>query len=195
MPKIACPGCKKQYQLPDTAVGKTATCKKCGKKFRIGKPKPKQPVLASQQAVAAKAKSPAKPEAKPVAKSPAPVAADASDSFWDDTLTSEASSLAATSAVAPAVPAASGGFSTRSTAALPPSKAKPDKKKKKKKKKVVWGFDWGKAALGAGTLIVGGGLTYFSWTARGRISRGSAGLAIGGLFLMLNGLMGEEGIW
>lgn len=194
MHKIACPGCQKQYQLPETAVGKTATCKKCGKKFRIGKPK--QAVAASPQPVAAKTKSPAKPKSQPAAKPTTPVAASGGDSFWDDTLTSEASTLTATSPVAAPTSTASGGLSTRSTASLPPTKAEPNKKKKKKKKKKVrWGFDWGKAGLGAGMLIVGGGMAYLSWTSRGRIGRGSIGLIIAGLVMMINGLMGEEGIW
>ena len=39
MPAIACPKCQKRYQLPDSAVGKVATCM-CGSRFRVAGAKP-----------------------------------------------------------------------------------------------------------------------------------------------------------
>ena len=35
MPTIACPGCGKQYKLPESAAGQVAKCA-CGKKFKVG---------------------------------------------------------------------------------------------------------------------------------------------------------------
>src|SRR5215469_9769257 len=64
----------------------------------------------------------------------------------------------------------------------------------KKKKGVRWGFDWGKVATGGLMLLVGGGITLVGLLF-GRIIIWPAILAVVGLFTMINGLMGEEGIW
>jgi hypothetical protein len=61
--------------------------------------------------------------------------------------------------------------------------------------KFRWGFQWGKVGSGALMLLVGGGITSAGWLAAGRISLWAAGLAIVGLFTMLSGLTGEEGVW
>lgn len=63
-----------------------------------------------------------------------------------------------------------------------------------KKKGFRWGFDWTKVASGAGMFLIGGGVTLAGWFA-GWISTWAVILAIVGFFTMLNGLMGEDGVW
>jgi hypothetical protein len=63
-----------------------------------------------------------------------------------------------------------------------------------KKKGFRWGFQWGKVASGGRMFLVGGGITLAGWFA-GRIIPWALVLAIVGLFTMLNGLMGDEGVW
>jgi hypothetical protein len=75
MAKVACPECKKGYDVPQQALGRTATCK-CGKKFRLG----------NKSAVATAAKPPS--AAKP------------SDSFWEEAL-AEPSSATGLDSIAP----------------------------------------------------------------------------------------------
>lgn len=36
MPRIACPGCEKSYNVSESAAGKVATCKACGGRFTVG---------------------------------------------------------------------------------------------------------------------------------------------------------------
>jgi hypothetical protein len=61
MAKVACPECNKGYDVPEQAMGRTATCR-CGKKFRLG----------NKPAVATAAKPPSPPKPR--------------DSFWDEAL-------------------------------------------------------------------------------------------------------------
>lgn len=63
-----------------------------------------------------------------------------------------------------------------------------------KKKGVRWGFQWGKVGSGAGMLLIGGGISLALWLG-GAINFWAVGLAIVGLFTMLSGLMGEDGVW
>lgn len=63
-----------------------------------------------------------------------------------------------------------------------------------KKKGFRWGFEWGKVAAGGGMFLVGGGITFAGWLA-GVISIWAVILAVVGFFTMLNGLMGEDGVW
>jgi hypothetical protein len=58
-----------------------------------------------------------------------------------------------------------------------------------------WSFQWGKVGAGAAMLLVGGGISAVLWFSGGYINRWAAGTAIVGLFTMLAGLIGEEGIW
>ncbi|MCO6042506.1 hypothetical protein NG895_01165 [Aeoliella sp. ICT_H6.2] len=39
MPKVACPQCKKRYNVPEKAVGRYASCK-CGQRFKVPAPPP-----------------------------------------------------------------------------------------------------------------------------------------------------------
>ena len=58
-----------------------------------------------------------------------------------------------------------------------------------------WGFQWGKVAAGAAGLLIGGGITVALLLSTDRIFFWPAGIAVVGLFTMLSGLMGEEGVW
>ena len=181
MPKIACPSCKKQYQVPSLAAGKSATCKSCGKKFRLGsKPATTKP-------------------AKPAAKAPKPSAR----------------------ATAPLKRA---NRPTQETAAAEATTPKPKRKFKKKSdkpqpamdgvskklaaaeaelaestgRKAKWGFQWEKVALGLGTAVLAGGGAVALITLTHRLNRLTITLiviAFGDVFTMINGLMGDEGIW
>ena len=52
---VACPNCQQKYSLPDNLIGKPVQCKKCNKKFQIGKPKAAAgPAAANNQANQAK---------------------------------------------------------------------------------------------------------------------------------------------
>jgi hypothetical protein len=64
----------------------------------------------------------------------------------------------------------------------------------KKKKGFRWGFQWGKVASGGVMLLIGGGISFALWLG-GIVNLWAAGLAVVGLFTMLSGLMGEEGVW
>lgn len=59
---------------------------------------------------------------------------------------------------------------------------------------IRWGFDWGKVGSGGVMLLIGGGISLALFFA-GRINFWAIGIAIVGLVTMLNGLIGEEGIW
>ena len=193
MPKISCPGCNKQYTVPASAQGQVATCKQCGKKFRLGKAKPKAVPTPKSGQVATKAAPPAQASAAvKVAQVPeTDPFADPTDSFWDESIPD----------VTPGpVPAAKAkglpGKSTVSSGSIPA--AKPKKKNKKKKGGVKWGADWGQFVVGMATFVVVGAAAVGLIYARGRISRFTASLvaiAFLGLFKGLSGLMGEEGIW
>jgi hypothetical protein len=63
-----------------------------------------------------------------------------------------------------------------------------------KKSGFRWGFEWEKVGSGALMLLVGGGIAFVGWLA-GAINGWALGLAVVGLFTMLSGLVGEEGIW
>jgi len=63
-----------------------------------------------------------------------------------------------------------------------------------KKPGVRWGFQWGKVVSGLVMLLAGGGISLALWLG-GAISPWAIILAVVGLFTMLNGLMGEEGVW
>ena len=143
------------------------------------------------------------PRAAPSAKAaPAAVkreskpAADASDDFWDDTL-----GKGVTAELAPPPPAKTaspGAAASAASGSAAPAKSDAPKKKKKKRKEssgVRWGFDWGKVAGGLVAFLIFGGITAGIAMTTGRIYIYTAGLAIVGLFTMLSGLMGEEGIW
>ena len=66
--------------------------------------------------------------------------------------------------------------------------------KKKKKTGFRWGFQWGKVVTGALMLLIGGGISFALWQG-GRVSIWAVVVAVVGLFTMLSGLMGEEGVW
>jgi hypothetical protein len=176
MPTVTCPGCQKQYKLPDTAAGQVASCK-CGKRFRVGGA---APVAASTEAPSAPQTS-AKPD---VAKAAAPTQG---DDFWDKAL----SEPVKMEAPPPPKPAPKIGAAT----------APPDRRRKSEwdfeetTPKVRWGFDWGKVAAGGLTFLIAGSITVGLVITTGYLYFWPAGIAIVGLFTMLTGLMGEEGIW
>ncbi len=58
-----------------------------------------------------------------------------------------------------------------------------------------WGFQWWKVASGGLAFLLGGGITLVGCCLTGRIFFWPLGIAVVGLFTMLSGLMGEEGIW
>ena len=58
-----------------------------------------------------------------------------------------------------------------------------------------WGVQWGKVGSSAVMLLIGGGISLALWLADNRISLWAGGLAVVGLFTLINGLMGEEGVW
>jgi hypothetical protein len=123
-------------------------------------------------------------------------AADASDDFWDDTLGKGVA--AELSPPPPAKAASPGAVAAAASGGAVSSKSDAPKKKKKKRKEssgVRWGFDWGKVAGGLAAFLIFGGLTAAIAMTTGRIYFYLAGAAIVGLFTMLSGLMGEEGIW
>lgn len=62
------------------------------------------------------------------------------------------------------------------------------------KKKVRWGFKWPQVVSGLGMLALGGGITYVGYLA-GAIPIWAAIMAVVGAFTLINGLIGEEGIW
>ncbi|MCA9104577.1 MAG: hypothetical protein KDA83_04065 [Planctomycetales bacterium] len=64
----------------------------------------------------------------------------------------------------------------------------------KPKKKFEWGVEWYKVSGGATSLLVFGGITIVLLPV-GVIAIGPMILAIGGLFTMVSGLIGEQGKW
>lgn len=187
MPQVACPGCQKTYKVPD-GTSAVATCKACGKKFRIGaKTTPKKATTAAK--VAAKSTSPTKRKSPAKPKPPQPVVAAAAkpaanDSFWDDAL-DESFEVEAP---------ANETVNPMATAALAAAEAKANKPVKK----VRWGFQWEKFFAGLAAFVLGGGAAAFLIITTGRINRLTLALvvvAFGGVFTMISGLMGEEGIW
>jgi hypothetical protein len=202
MPVIACPGCSKKYNLPESAAGQVASCK-CGKRFKVGARAPKAvtapaaPIkknataagpakAAAKAAPVAVAKTAPTVKAAAVAKATPAVSKSAivaDDDFWDEGLKT--------------VPVAKEP-DPKPTSLPKPSTNPVDhaaKKKRPKKEKVRWGFDWGRVAGGGLSFLLFGGLTMFLLLTTGRIFIWFAVAAIGGLLTALSGLMGEEGIW
>ena len=60
--------------------------------------------------------------------------------------------------------------------------------------KMRWGFNWPQVGTG-GAMFLGGGLVALVVYAGGRIWFFPIAIAFVGLFIMLNGLMGEDGVW
>ncbi len=181
MPKIACPGCRKVYQLPDSAFGKSATCKKCGKKFRINAPK--------REAVAASA-APSTP-AKPKPPLPREELSRDDQAFWSDSFSIPEETAAKPKAETHSSPHASRSEQAGGTDSTP----KKNRKRKKKKGGIKWGVQWEKVLGGLVTFLVAGGITLGLVVSTGRLFFWPAGAAVFGLITMLSGLMGEEGIW
>ncbi|WP_442482572.1 hypothetical protein [Aeoliella sp. SH292] len=187
MAKIACPECKKVYDVPEQALGRTATCK-CGKKFRLGN----KPVVATANATATTAsKSTPQPAAQASAPRPKPNPVEVasppskpSESFWDDALAEPVKK-----AVPAREPQASMGSPYQAAQSKP--SAKP---KRKKAARASWGVDWTKVGGGGLAFVLGGGGCALLWMS-GYINIWLIIVTVGGLFTMLTGLMGEEGIW
>jgi hypothetical protein len=188
MAKIACPECKKGYDVPEQALGRTATCK-CGKKFRLGN-KPAAAVAASATASTASKSTPQsatqatppRPKPKPVQVASPP--SKPSESFWDEALSEPAKKAAPVRE--PAAPMSS---PYRAAQSKPPAKPK-----KKKAARASWGVDWTKVGGGGLAFVLGGGGCVLLWMS-GYINIWLIIVTVGGLFTMLTGLMGEEGIW
>ena len=62
------------------------------------------------------------------------------------------------------------------------------------KKRKVWGFKWPQVIAGLGMLAVGGGVGLVGWLS-GYIVVWAVVTAVIGLFTLLSGLIGEEGVW
>lgn len=218
MPTIACPGCGKQYKLPDSAAGQVAKCA-CGKKFKVGAssgtvaapatakaPAPKVAAPSAKSATAAAksasvskaaAATKAKVAATAASRSAAPAVAPIDDDFWDEGLKEPVHSAAPPAPATKPAGHSSGAAMPRKPQSAT-ADATPKKKKKRKSGGVKWGFDWGKVIGGLTAFIVFGGLAAALFMASGRPSRALVYLAlpaVGGLFTAINGLMGEEGIW
>lgn len=199
MPKVACPGCQKVYKVPDTAAGQSATCKQCGRKFRIGKPpspasQPKADFSASASKTKPKASTTAtlrsqstsasRPAATKVV-APKSEVSKPSDSFWDEALNEEYEVEAPTT-------------SSSTNPAVASTLAEAKFRANKKSKKVVWGVKWDKVLAGLGMMVLGGGGAALMIFGLGRIRKLTVTLiivAIAGLFTFITGLMGDEGIW
>jgi hypothetical protein len=201
MPVIACPGCGKQYKVADTVAGQVAKCA-CGKRFRLGSSPVAAAASAPTKSPAAVPTAPTKAVAASTQAKRAPVKAPASvsanDDFWDDALAiADAPKQAPTTATPATSTSTAKNLSGTAVPAAPKSNSTDQTKKKKRKKTggVRWGFDWGKVVGGLGTFLIFGGITAAMAMTTGRISIYLAALAVVGLFTMLNGLMGEEGIW
>jgi hypothetical protein len=213
MPVIACPGCGKQYKIAATAAGQVAKCA-CGKRFRLGgstsstdaaspasKPTAPKTAITSAAGAAPTPKRAPVPAAAPAStpKAPTPKAAPESDEFWDDVLpvTDKPSPVVASSSLGVTAQSAMIKSGAAPVNSLARDKAAPAPKKKKKKKSggIKWGFDWGKVVGGLITFLIFGGISAAMVLTVGRISIYLVALAVVGLFTMLNGLMGEEGIW
>jgi len=170
--KISCPGCGKQYSVPAASMGKMASCKACGNKFQLGKTPPKKPTQQPK-------------ELPSVASGGAPEAGD--DGFWDE-VSSESIPIEAPPAV----------DKPRNMAVVNAMASAERGLDDSTEPKVRWGFQWGKVFLGAAIAILAGGAAAMIIINTGRLRRGTATLvaaAMGGIFMMINGLMGEEGIW
>lgn len=165
MPTIHCPGCKKQYRAPASAAGQTATCKACGKRFRLGAKKP------TPKPVAATAPAPA----------PAPTPSSIDVEFWDDALSDDVA------VEAPADLPRQDLTELKQAAA-----AELDAEHQPKKR---WGFQWEKVAGGGATFLVASTICVGLVLLTGRLYFWPAAIALVGFFTMLSGLMGEEGIW
>src|SRR5215207_3735629 len=186
MPVIVCPGCGKQYKVAATAAGQIAKCA-CGKRFRLGGAQDKSPAAKVATATANLAPTSTLNTSKPAPRT----AAAAPDDFWDDALpiaekpkpspvlTSTGQPVSTTTKV--------GGNSVVQSHSKQKADSAP-KKKRKKSKRIHWGFDWGKVVGGLGTFLIFGGVTAAMAMTSGRISLYLAGVAIVGLFTMLNGL-------
>lgn len=59
---------------------------------------------------------------------------------------------------------------------------------------VKWGFQWGKVVSGGTLFLIGGIVSLVLWFA-GYVNLWAIGAMVIGLFTMLTGLMGEEGVW
>jgi hypothetical protein len=191
MPTVTCPGCQKQYKLPDTAAGQVASCK-CGKKFRIAAPAPAAAATkaSTASATAVAPKSPAA-VASPPKPAPAIQKTTPTDDFWDKALSEPVA------VEAPPWPKPAPAIGSRSYTAPPDRRRRPadEVKKQKTKPKVRWGFDWGKVGAGLLTFLIAGGIDLFLVMSVGRLNIWLAVVAVGGLITCLNGLMGEEGVW
>ncbi len=58
-----------------------------------------------------------------------------------------------------------------------------------------WGFQWGKVVSGGVMFLIGGVICLVLWLSADIVSMYAVGLTAVGLFTMLSGLIGEEGIW
>ena len=180
MPTVACPGCQKQYKLPDTAAGQVANCK-CGKRFRVGGGA--APAAASPGAAgSAKSAIVAAPKPQPVTAVATKVAA-AKDDFWDKALSEPVKS-----------PEPAAVIGSRAHTA-PPDRRRHPETDAADQSKVRWGFDWGKVGGGLATFLIAGGITVGLLIATDRLFIWPAIIAGGGLITCLAGLMGEEGVW
>jgi len=209
MPQVACPGCEKTYKVPEGTIA-VATCKACGKKFRIGAKSPtslepgnletgnlETGNLETGKAKSSKAnlggskltqsKRPPAPSRTAEGATPEP-----SDSFWDEALDENVDQYR------------DDRFEVEAPAAEPVNHmaasaiATAEAQANKPQKKVRWGFQWGKFFGGLAIFLLAGGAAALLIVSTGRIRRGTAALAMvgfGGLFTMISGLMGEEGIW
>jgi len=199
MPVIACPGCGKQYKVADSAAGQVAKCA-CGKRFRLGSSPVPAASSAPTKSTAVVSTAPVKAAAASTQPKRAPVKAAAStanDDFWDDALAIADAPKQAPATTKPATSTSTAkSLSGFPVPAAPKSESTEQPKKKRKKSGGVrWGFDWGKVVGGLGTFLIFGGITAAMAMTTGRISLYLAALAVVGVFTMLNGLMGEEGIW
>jgi hypothetical protein len=185
MPSVTCPGCQKQYKLPDTAVGQVANCK-CGKRFRVGGGVASAAVAAGTSA-SAKAGAVAAAKPQPAAAVPAKSSAK-DDDFWDKALSEPVKSLE------PVAPKPVAVIGSHAHTALPDRRRRPEVEAADQPK-VRWGFDWGKVGGGLATFLIAGGITIGLLVATDRLYIWPAVVAGGGLITCLSGLMGEEGVW
>lgn len=58
-----------------------------------------------------------------------------------------------------------------------------------------WGFQWGKVGSGIVMVLIGGGISAALWFGGSRVNVWAAGTAIVGVFTIISGLIGEEGVW
>ena len=162
MARVSCPKCRKSYQVPTSAMGRTATCKDCGKRFRLG---PGARSASETQSTGTKSASQPSDEIGLKADQPEP------DHKHPRVVDTSVADLMA---------------------------AAEEKLESPKGKKVRWGFQWGKVGLGvAMTLLAGGafvGLVILTQRID-RLTMTLGAISFCGLFVIISGLMGEEGIW